>query len=193
MSKTLYIGGLDVGLAQQSTALAVLERTEARDPRAPGRPSRHYAVRHLERFPLGTPLPDVAAPPLREGMLAVDVTAVGLPVIGLLSRHRVAARLRPVVVTGGHHAQMDDAGGWLVPKKALISSLQVLLQSRRLKVAPSLPDAQVLVQELESFRMKVTVSQSEAEEWRERPHDDLVLAVAVAAWEEENLREFRVA
>src|SRR5215472_1882436 len=61
VSKTLYFGGLDVGLAQQPTALAVLERTEAPDPRAPGRLSRHYAVRHLERFPLGTPLPDVAA------------------------------------------------------------------------------------------------------------------------------------
>src|SRR5262245_31090394 len=98
MSKTLYFGGLDVGLAQQPTALAVLERTEAPDPRAPERVSRHYAVRHLERFPIGTPLPDVAArtaerfaaPPLRRGTLAVDVTAVGHPVIGLLSRHRVA-------------------------------------------------------------------------------------------------------
>jgi hypothetical protein len=98
-----------------------------------------------------------------------------------------------VIVTGGHHAQMDEMGGWLVPKKALISSLQVLLQSRRLKVAPSLPDAQILVQELEGFRMKVTVSESDTEAWRERPHDDLVLAVAVAACEGENLRQFSVA
>jgi len=126
-------------------------------------------------------------------MLAVDVTAVGPPVMGLLSRNRVAARLRPVVVTGGHHAQMDAMGGWLVAEKALISSLQVLLQSRRLKVAPSLPDAQVLVKELESFRMKVTVSAGETEEWRERPHDDLLLAVAVAAWEGENLRQLSIA
>jgi hypothetical protein len=88
---------------------------------------------------------------------------------------------------------MDEAGGWLVPKKSLISSLQVLLQSRRLKVAPSLPDAQVLVQELELFRMKVTLSETDAEQWRERPHDDLVLAVAVAAWEGENLRQFSIA
>jgi len=126
-------------------------------------------------------------------MPAVDVTAVGLPVLGLLHRHRVAARRRPVVATGEHHAQMDEMGGWLVPKMALISSLQVLLQSRRLKVAPSRPDAHSLVQELEPFRMKVTVSASETEEWREWPHDDLLLAVAVAAWEGENLRQVSIA
>jgi hypothetical protein len=39
------------------------------------------------------------------------------------------------------------------------------------------------VKELESFRVKITASAHETfEAWRERDHDDLVLAVALAAW-----------
>ena len=61
--------------------------------------------------------------------------------------------------------------------------MQVLLQSRRLQVARGLPMASVLVRELETFRVKITSSANETfEAWRERDHDDLVLAVAMAAW-----------
>ena len=70
-----------------------------------------------------------------------------------------------------------------VPKKELVGTLQVLLQTRRLQVSRSLPDAAVLVQELENFRAKVTAAKKETlESWREGRHDDLVLAVAMAAW-----------
>jgi hypothetical protein len=41
----------------------------------------------------------------------------------------------------------------------------------------------LLVQELENFRAKVTTAKNEGlESWREGRHDDLILAVAVAAW-----------
>ena len=41
----------------------------------------------------------------------------------------------------------------------------------------------MLVQELENFRAKVTAARQETlESWREGRHDDLILAVAVAAW-----------
>ena len=70
-----------------------------------------------------------------------------------------------------------------MPKRELVGTLQVLLQTRRLRVARTLPDAVVLVQELENFRAKVTTARQETlESWREGRHDDLILAVAVAAW-----------
>jgi hypothetical protein len=202
--KPMFFSGLDLGLTQQFTALAVLECTEAADPQASQRRVKHYAVRHLERFLLGTPYTEVAArvstlfgvPPLQRSSLAVDLTAVGPPVMRLLSRARVQARLRAVFVTGGQEAQLDEMSGWRVPKTNLVSTLQILLQSRRLKVASDLPEAQTLVQELQTFQLKVTVSAAAAltpEAWRDRPHDDLVLAVAIAAWEGENLRTFCVA
>jgi hypothetical protein len=71
----------------------------------------------------------------------------------------------------------------LVAKKELVSALQGLLQSRRLSIASTLPDTALLVKELETFKAKVTLAQAETlEDWRERPHDDLVLALAIAAW-----------
>jgi hypothetical protein len=81
-----------------------------------------------------------------------------------------------------------------VPKKELVGVLQVLLQARRIKVPPSLPEAQTLVQELLNFRVKVTTSANETfEAGRERDHDDLVLAVATATWVgERTLRRLHV-
>jgi hypothetical protein len=46
-----YFVGLDLGLAQQYTAVAALEQTATPDPQTPDREIRHYAVRHLQRSP----------------------------------------------------------------------------------------------------------------------------------------------
>jgi hypothetical protein len=69
-----------------------------------------------------------------------------------------------------------------VPKKDLVGVLQVLLQERRLKVAPALEHAATLAGELQHFQLKTVPLKPDVLEWRERPHDDLVLAVAIAAW-----------
>jgi hypothetical protein len=70
-----------------------------------------------------------------------------------------------------------------VPKKCLVSTLQVLLQRRRLTVAKSLPFTPILVEELLNFQVKVTESANETfGAWREGRHDDLVLAIACSAW-----------
>jgi hypothetical protein len=124
-----YISGLDLGQAQDFTALAVLEQTELPNPEKPMQKVRHYAVRHLERFPLGTAYTAVcarlvtlfAAPPLAGTELAVDQTGVGRPVIDMLNRSPINASIRPVTITGGHKATPAETGGWLVPKKELVS------------------------------------------------------------------------
>jgi hypothetical protein len=70
-----------------------------------------------------------------------------------------------------------------VPKKELVSTLQVLLAARRLQVAPRLAEAPTLVRELLNFQVKVTRAAHEIfGTWREDQHDDLVLALAVALW-----------
>jgi hypothetical protein len=188
---TSYVSGLDLGPAQGFTALAVLERTEAADPHDLKRTLRHYAVRHLQRWPPGTPYPEVCqhvagrlgVPFLARSFLAVDYTGVGRPILDLLRRARVRARICAVMVTAGHKAVADPRGGWCVPRRELAATLQVLLQSRRLRVAPTLPEAATLVRELAAFQLKAaTADEEELVAWREGAHDDLVLAVAVAAW-----------
>jgi hypothetical protein len=194
-----YFTGLDLGQAAEFTGLAVLERTTVPDADEPGRTQKHYAVRHLERFPPGTPFPKIcarvgelfSAPPLAYITLVVDQTAVGQPVIGWLRRQRLRASILPVTITAGDYASMDERGVWSAPRKELVSTLQLLLQSRRIKAAPNLPESGALARELVRFRAKTAVSANDAlEVWRERPHDDLVLAVAIAAWQGERLREF---
>jgi hypothetical protein len=189
-TKGSYFTGLDLGQAQDFTAVAVLERTTGPDPAAPGRLVNQYAVRHLERFPLGAPYTEVfaelaklfATPPLTGSVLAVDQTAVGQPVVNLLRRTQLRASVRPITITTGYKSAFVE-GDWQVPKKELVSTLQVLLQFRRIKVPPTVPQAQILVQELLNFKAKIrTQSDDTLAEWREGPHDDLVFAVAIAAW-----------
>lgn len=85
-----------------------------------------------------------------------------------------------------------DGRDYRVPKRDLVSTVQVLLQAERLKIARALPEAQTLVNELLAF--KVTISNqghdSYGNDWREAPNDDLVLAVAVAAWFGEQPKPF---
>jgi hypothetical protein len=189
-----YYLGLDLGQAQDFTALAVLERPNVGtcDPPHLRRPA--YALRHLHRFPLGTPYPQVVAevrrllltPPLPGAHLAVDLTGVGGAVFRVLAdglMNQVVSTLWPLTITAGLGVSLAEGGGLLVAKKELVGALQVLLQGRRLQMARTLPDVPLLVQELENFKAKVTAARGEAElDWRERPHDDLVLAVAMAAW-----------
>src|SRR5579872_6135096 len=130
-----YITGLDLGPAQEFTAIAVLERTRQAVPSEPDRSQNHYAVRHLERLPPGTSFPEIgsllakrfADPPLTWTNLAVDITAVGKPVLDLLRRARIPAYIRPITVTAGHESATDGKGGWLVPRIELVSTTQILL------------------------------------------------------------------
>jgi hypothetical protein len=188
--------GFDPGQANDYAALAVLER---RDPPGAGpdvtRPS-HYAVRHLGRWPLGTAYPKVVADVARlvralpaNPVLAVDATGVGRPVVDLLHQERLSASIYPITITGGLGVTAGQIGP-NVPKRDLVSTLQVLLQTRRLKIARGLAEARTLVEELSLFQVKLTVAAHETfGPGKERAHDDLVLATALAAWLAENRPE----
>lgn len=167
-------------------ALLEFNREIGRPPNPP------LELRYLDRLPLGTSYPAVseyvgellATPPLSETptALIVDATGVGAGVVDIMDH--AGLRPIPVMITGGDSVQSRaPLPGWRVPKRELIGSVQVLLQSGQLKIAEELPHAQTLRRELETFRVKVTSSANETyESWRERDHDDLVLAVAMAVW-----------
>jgi hypothetical protein len=191
-----YLAGLDLGQRADFTAFCAVRRAEAADPSAPGRVAWRYDVVALRRFPLGTPYPGVVAAvagwmgqaPLAGAPLAVDQTGVGAAVVDLFRQAPGAPWLVPVLVTAGHQVTAHEGGGYGVPKKELVGVLQALLGSRRLAVAGGLPETPALVRELETFTAKVTAAGHETlEAWRERDHDDLVLAVALACWAGENL------
>jgi hypothetical protein len=180
-----FVVGVDLGQACDYSAIAVAERVAGAGPAAA------LAVRHLERLPLGTPYPQVAArlvelfgcEPLAGGVLVVDETGVGRPVVDLLRTMPLRAALRPLSITSGSHARLEPSGRWRVPKRMLVARLRSLLSSGRLKVAAGLPEGALFLRELADFRVSVTPRGSEAFGAGESgAHDDLVLAVALAAW-----------
>jgi hypothetical protein len=179
-----FVLGLDLGPPGEPTALAAVEQYWPKW-------DAHYHVRHLRRWPPGTPYPQIVAEvvkltdvePLYGARIAVDQTGVGRPVAQLLEQAGGSFDPTRVVVTSGYAAAWGDDCSRLVPKRDLVGVLQVLLQTRRLRIATQLPEATILERELLAFRAKTPTAGAEvAEAWRERPHDDLVLAVAFACW-----------
>ncbi len=70
-----------------------------------------------------------------------------------------------------------------VPKRDVASTIAVLLQTGRLRIARGLKESETLLRELLNFRVKISLSGHDTyEAWREAEHDDLVLAVGLAAW-----------
>ncbi len=191
-SSVRYFVGLDLGRPGEPTALAVLGRPRLKTSDRPGtRPP--YDLRHLERFPPGTGYPEVVeavvrllqTQPLPNAWLLTDYTGVGRAVLELFPdafQNQVTCHFSAVVLTAGGTWSTGPAGGFAIPKTDLVGSLQVLLQTRRLRIASALSEAAILVRELETYRPKVPLVRDDLASWRDTPHDDLVLAVALAAW-----------
>jgi len=112
----------------------------------------------------------------------VDATGVGAPVVDLL-RHAGVRSLEAITITAGDSVYQGGSHH-RVPKRELVSTMVVLLQSGRLKVAEDLPDAGLLIQELLNFRIKIDplTAHDSYGAWREGQNDDLVLATALACW-----------
>lgn len=199
VSESRYWLGCDLGQANDPTALVVVEKLQVPSgelgPAHIPKLVNVYHARHVERVPLGTSYPSIVQrvktllemPPLWGATeLVADATGCGRPVMDMLR----AARLRPVcvVITAGY--EVTSEGFYLhVPKTDLIAAVQVLLQSQRLKIAPSLPEAATLIHELEGYQQRITAAAHvQYGQWREGEHDDVLLALALACWRGEASR-----
>jgi hypothetical protein len=89
-----------------------------------------------------------------------------------------------VLITAGS-AETREGNVCSVPKLTLVSRLQALLHQGRLKILRSLPDSEVLIRELNDFRVQYTAAGNLGFSARSGRHDDLVLALAIAIWRAE--------
>ena len=185
---------------------AVADWAEAMIPPTakPSAPAKYYC-NIAERFERGMSYLTLAdnvcklfqEPRFAGQVLVIDGTGVGRPVVDIFRKARPSCRIMPVTITGGASVgglvstRMDELGYWHVPKKELVGSVQVLLGTGRLEVAPGLRYAGVLIQELKSFSYKINPQTAHVslESWRERDHDDIVLALALAAWAGERAQQ----
>jgi hypothetical protein len=158
-------------------------------------PPRRYAVRHLDRWRAKYPetverVSRLAnTPALMGAAVVVDATGVGRPVVQMIRAALPGRAVYGITITAG--SNVTAGAGPLdvrVPKKDLVGAAQVLFQTGRLMVARELPLADTLIQELANFKVRITPALNETyEAWRDGDHDDLVLALAMAAWFGENL------
>jgi len=194
--------GLDLGQAQDFTALTALEKIliqrdismdylDILPANAIINENKEYHLRHVERFALGTTYPTIISKlqdrinALNLGdqyMVIVDATGVGRPVVDLMRANNI--RCIPVSFTAGEKETFDEVfGGWRVPKRILVSNLQVLFQNGQLKMPPTLQHIKLITNELLNLKVKVTAAKNDTyEAWREGDHDDLVFSLAMAAW-----------
>jgi hypothetical protein len=180
--------GLDLGQVSDYSAAVVLDRQQQ------GSEPATYSVVLAHRWDLGTPYPRIVGglqhhlsrPEMAGHRLCVDYTGVGRPCVDMLLQAGLPCT--PVSIHGGVH-ESHHIGNWSVPKRSLVATVQVLLQSGRLTFARGLPLLTVLQAELVNFRQKIDpqTAHDSYSAWRERDHDDLVLALALAAWLGERL------
>ncbi|HZS05318.1 MAG TPA: hypothetical protein VFD58_10830 [Blastocatellia bacterium] len=181
-----FFVGVDLGQAQDSTAVVVLQRQGS------GKDALHQVVQ-MKRYPLGTAYPEIVKDLAKKLAMApadtnliLDATGVGRAVVDLVRAHPgLIARsdhIHAVTITGGD-TENREGNYWRVPKRNLVAAIQVLLQSQRLKVAAGLPETQLLVNELQNFKVKITENAHDTYgTWRDGQHDDLVLAASLACW-----------
>lgn len=183
-----YVMGLDLGKAADHTALAILDRHSNQ-----GEPVR-YTLSHLHRYALHTRYTDIVAevvkmkdkePLKKNSILVIDKTGVGEAISDMF----FAAGLRSVgIVFHGGRKDSRDGRDYHVAKINLVAEVQKLLEQGHLKIIPKLEYADLLIEELQRFHAKtsqagrVTFEPAPGDDWRTRPHDDLVFAVAVAVW-----------
>ncbi len=183
----MYFIGVDLGQKHDYTAIAIVERENSR---LIGQPEVYWELppappklllRRIERVPLGTPYPRIAEriraithEPALSGRcaVAIDGTGVGAPVVDMLREPGLACDLTSVTITGG---QRESRSGYLcvsVPRRDLISGIQLAIEKGELRIARRIHESAALLRELLAIR---TDSRSPG-------HDDLVLALALACW-----------
>jgi len=200
VTATDYLVGLDLGQVKDYSAIAVLSRSQEQretDRGVEWGPTT-YQVGYLSRV-RGVPYTEIvekvqtllqrrefrtvgegwSAEP-KSPTLVVDATGVGRPVVDMLR----AAKLKPVAITITGGDTVGGSGMLTVPKRDLVSTVQVLLQGERIKVAAALKDQPLLTRELLNFQVRIDplTTHDSYGAWREGAHDDLVLAVALACW-----------
>lgn len=190
-----FFVGLDLGQRQDHTAIAVVERhCFVNVDRDPGTRDQNFAyryhVRYLRRLPLGVGYTEVVEI-IRSLMqskeiagrctLVVDSSGVGAPVVELL-RKCSGCPVDPVTITAGQNLRLDQ-WGYKMPRRELMSHIALMLEQRQLVIASEIPELENLRNELRNMRLSYTgKGQEQYDPERDSVHDDLVIAISLAAW-----------
>jgi hypothetical protein len=176
--------GLDLGRRQDPSAISILERrhdyTGHRDPTSFELDLKlRFVLRHVETFPLGTHyfeivrrIRDLIRDSGQLKTLVVDASGVGAPIVEAFRAVRLGASLIPITITGSGHPHPDPHGGYLVPRRDLISNLRIMMERGLLRIPPAIHAKEALVKELIHLK-----------DHQGNHHDDLAISLTLAAWQ----------
>lgn len=188
-----YYMALDLGYSRDYAALVILEYrpipTGTRDAATyQFLYKRELRVVHVERFRLRTGITDLIArvshlcehPHLAHNtQLLVDVTSQ--PMLARMFRDaKLPVNFIPVTITGGEKVVVNG-GERSVPKKVLVSCLELLFEKSWLWLALLLGQADLMRDELRQFERRSRRGGGETY-GAGTGHDDLVMALAMAGW-----------
>jgi hypothetical protein len=175
-----YYIGCDLGQMCDYTAFTVVEKDGG-----------ELRLRHIERPRLGTSyleivdgLKTLAESPRLEGRktVMIDKTGVGGGVWDMVRDARIRADVKGVMITGGDKVTYEN-GVYRIPKRDLVSSLQIAFQNGRLKIANGLPHADAFLKELANYQVKINIhGNDQYEPWRSSVHDDIIMSISMAVW-----------
>ena len=193
ITEKLFIISADLGQANDYTAISVIDRqvTGYGVLGADACGERVQHVRHIERL-RGTEYPTIVdriAQIYRSEALqgvhkavVIDYTGLGRPVYDLMRQTGFHYSLNAVSITGGDMPHSRAGGVYCVPKRDLVSTLQIELQNKRLKFAQGLKEANALVEEMSNFQTVITDSGRDTYGGRSGVHDDIVMSLAIGVW-----------
>ena len=189
MESGQHIVSLSLGTVAEPSAVAVIEpRTEFERPKDQGRKrgwENYFNVTHLDRFPAGHPIPVVVSSvsQLMSGErltknchLLLDITSTGPAPVRVFESCGLYPTSFDLTNTG---SEEHTGAVRRVPSRDVISVAQVVLQTRRLKVAKDLELASTLIADLQSYDPKAV---DRGLDLRGGRNSDLVLALAVGLW-----------
>jgi hypothetical protein len=190
-----FIVGASLGTGMQPTAIAVLEQEVLKNQDWSAETGA-LRLRYLHRLALDVNYPETVsrisklleAPEIKdqercgESEVLLDLTGSGGAILELFER----AQIDPIsvrIVGAGTVEEQSHHRQWRVPKVELVGSLRVLYEAGRLRMAKNLDLVATLEDELRTFKMRPPrIDPNDPESWREGQFDDLVFAVALAAW-----------
>jgi hypothetical protein len=187
--------GVDLGrdVSHSALAVATLTRTvtQRRDPANWAlAEERALEVSYLDRVPLGVKYTDVIdriaclvkalnaqaawgyQPPTI--YMTADAAGPGQVAIDVLRKQDLGVILQPAIITGGEEAHRLTSGAVTVPRKELLSTVKLMLESGTLVIGKHVRHRDQLVKE----GAAVNAASS-----RQREHDDLIIALALATWQ----------
>jgi hypothetical protein len=191
-----FIIAASLGTGIQPTAIAVVEQEVLKGDRWL-QETGALRLRHLERLPVDTTYPKtvdristlLTTPEIDDGdkcggaEVVLDITGSGRAILEIFKRRDIRPVVVRIVGAGHREEQIKPTWDWHVPKLELVGALRVVFEAGRLKMARELDLVQDLLNELREFNMRPPrIDPGDPETWRDTEMDDLVFAVALAAW-----------